>query len=282
VTIRRGVPLLDQEQPVLSGTLANRPAAGTVAAGTGYYATDNGLVYEQVAGAWVTAPYSTIGVSDVPDLSATYQVRSEKNANSGYCGLDSGGDVASGQLGNAVESLKKSGDTALHGAVTLSEGANITLTQSGQDIAIESTGGGGGGGTATAGVNRTTDQTITTSTVTPLSFDTEDWDTDTMFDAGTPTRFTIVTAGRYLLSGFFRWNNNVSGVREAMLRLNGSTRLEEHFQAPVSGEAGHVIAMVAELVATDYVELCAYHTRGSNLNVDAAVAVPRFTASQVV
>lgn len=44
-----------------------------------------------------------------------------------------------------VSSIAKSGDTPLTGAVTLSEGSNITLTQVGQDIEIASTGGGGGG-----------------------------------------------------------------------------------------------------------------------------------------
>jgi len=41
-----------------------------------------------------------------------------------------------------VSSLSKSGAALLSGAITLSEGANITLTQAGQDIAIASTGGG--------------------------------------------------------------------------------------------------------------------------------------------
>lgn len=44
-----------------------------------------------------------------------------------------------------VKSLSKSGSAKLKGDVTLSEGANVTLTQSGQDIAIESAAGGGSG-----------------------------------------------------------------------------------------------------------------------------------------
>ena len=53
-------------------------------------------------------------------------------------------------LTEAVESISKAGDTPLTGDVTLSEGANVTLTQVGQDIEIAaSTGGGGGGGSDT-------------------------------------------------------------------------------------------------------------------------------------
>jgi hypothetical protein len=43
-----------------------------------------------------------------------------------------------------VASLAKSGSSALTGAVTLSAGSNVTLTQAGQDISIASSGGGGG------------------------------------------------------------------------------------------------------------------------------------------
>lgn len=45
-----------------------------------------------------------------------------------------------------VSSINKTGSTPLIGAVTLSQGTNVTLTQSGQDISIAATGGGGGGG----------------------------------------------------------------------------------------------------------------------------------------
>ena len=42
-----------------------------------------------------------------------------------------------------VESLKKTGSGDIYGTVTLSEGANITITQSGNDITISSSASGG-------------------------------------------------------------------------------------------------------------------------------------------
>jgi hypothetical protein len=42
--------------------------------------------------------WSAIAAGDLPDLSGTYQVRSEKGAVSGYASLDSSGKVPSGQL----------------------------------------------------------------------------------------------------------------------------------------------------------------------------------------
>ncbi len=51
--------------------------------------------------------------------------------------------------GSGVSSLSVTGDVELVGDITLSEGANITLTQVGQDIQISATSGGGVAGQAT-------------------------------------------------------------------------------------------------------------------------------------
>jgi hypothetical protein len=58
-----------------------------------------------------------------------------------------------------VNSLSKDGSTPLKGDVTISEGTGITLTQSGQDIEIASTGGGGTVDTVVAGNNIDVDST---------------------------------------------------------------------------------------------------------------------------
>lgn len=51
--------------------------------------------------------------------------------------------LSMGVITRDVKSLRKEGDTKLKGDVTLSEGTNITLTQSGQDIEIAAASGGG-------------------------------------------------------------------------------------------------------------------------------------------
>jgi hypothetical protein len=53
-------------------------------------------------------------------------------------------DVVAPGASAGVSSIAKAGDTPLTGAVTLSEGSNVTLTQVGNDIEIAAGGGGGG------------------------------------------------------------------------------------------------------------------------------------------
>lgn len=66
--------------------------------------------------------------------------------------IDAAADAGTGDhysrddhMHQGVHSLAKSGSAALYGDVTLSAGSNVTLTQSGNDIQISSSGGTGGG-----------------------------------------------------------------------------------------------------------------------------------------
>jgi hypothetical protein len=56
-----------------------------------------------------------------------------------------------------------------------------------------------------ATVRRTTDQSMGTATYTPISFDTEDKDDESYWTVGSPTQFTILTAGWYAISGNVSW-----------------------------------------------------------------------------
>ena len=74
--------------------------------------------------------------------------------------------TASGNLtaSTGVASISKSGSATLHGDVTLSQGTNVTLTQSGQNISIAATGGGGSGSvTSVATTSPISGGTITTT-----------------------------------------------------------------------------------------------------------------------
>lgn len=110
-------------------------------------------------------PTSTADLPDSTD--ARYVTDDEKDALDNANAPDAGNPVATiADIGAAgVSSLAKSGSTPLTGAVTLSEGANVTLTQVGQDIAIASTA--GGTGTVTSVGSSDSSITVTSPTTTP-------------------------------------------------------------------------------------------------------------------
>lgn len=61
--------------------------------------------------------------------STTFYIKESGSGNTGW--------VATGAVGaGGVSSFAKSGATALTGAVTVSGGSNVTLTQTGQDVSI--------------------------------------------------------------------------------------------------------------------------------------------------
>lgn len=116
----------------------------------GAFQGDAGLVYDKtlnvlsIVGGYLIAP--TVGVdadsqhilpnvaADTIVLLAATQTLSAKTLTS---------PVINTPTGNVVTAFSKSGDTLLVGAVTISAGTNVTLTQTGQDISIAATAGAG-------------------------------------------------------------------------------------------------------------------------------------------
>jgi hypothetical protein len=134
---------------------------------------------------------------------------------------------------------------------------------------LQAQSGEGGGLTwAAAGVTdiscRLTDsansQTAANNAQTPVTWDTETFDTDSMHNpSSNPSRITFTTAGKYIVSGSITFaNTNATGARGAHIRLNGSTRIGSHNMQPDSTNDHHKITVttgVYEFDATDYVEL---------------------------
>lgn len=98
-----------------------------------------------------------------------------------------------------VKSVSKSGDSELTGDVTLSEGSNVTLTQSGNDISIAAT---GGGASTLDGLTDTTITSIASGEL--LKWDGAAWVNNTLAEAGvsavghTHTESEITDLGTYL------------------------------------------------------------------------------------
>ena len=124
-----------------------------------------------------------------------------------------------------------------------------------------------------ARVRHSVDQAIMDSTDTALTFDTEDFDTDTIHDGANPTRLTAVTVGKYVIYGQVHWEGNTSKQRAIFIRLNGTTAISR-VQSQATSDAvdpnRQMVATEFDLAVGDFVELIARQTSGGSLDVDAA------------
>lgn len=115
-------------------------------------------------------------------------------------------------------------------------------------------------------------QTPVTATLTPVSFTAADiYDNFNCHSPSVdPTRFTITTAGWYMLFGFAQFAANATGSRELYFRFTRSavtTYLQVADARPAQASQPIRISIAApfELQAADYVEMVVYQSSGGGL-----------------
>lgn len=114
-------------------------------------------------------------------------------------------------------------------------------------------------------------QSISNTTDTALSFNSEDYDTDTMHDnASNNSRITIQTAGKYILVANIEWEEDADGVRNLFFKLNGSTDIGRVLDNPgaSNGTLRQNLVTIYDLSVSDYVECWVWHSAGAALNVE--------------
>lgn len=107
------------------------------------------------------------------------------------------------------------------------------------------------------------------NTVTPITFDSEILDTDTMHDTSSnTTRITIRTPGLYLFIGRVVFSISGAGRRLAALAKNG-TPITVQESPPFSGSVAAQAAVVTllKLAVNDYIELDAFQSSGSAMTL---------------
>ncbi len=123
-----------------------------------------------------------------------------------------------------------------------------------------------------ARVYHDSNQTLTTATLTILSFNQERYDTDTIHHLSTNnSRLTCKTAGKYIISATALFDGNATGFRQIGIILNGTTLIARCKQ--VSGHAatvGWTETAIYDLAINDYVEVQAYQNSGGDLLVVTA------------
>jgi len=132
-------------------------------------------------------------------------------------------------------------------------------------------------------------QSITTGTDTALAFNSERFDqagnaADTMHDTVTNnSRLTCRYAGVYQITGTVGFAANATGIRQAQIRLNGTTSLVLDRHTTVTANDDYInVSTLYLLAVNDYVELLAFQSSGGALNVLSTANIsPEFSMVRV-
>jgi len=126
-------------------------------------------------------------------------------------------------------------------------------------------------------------QSISNNTWTALTFDSENFDTNTFHDNSSNTsRFTVPAGkgGYYLITGNVVFAGNSTGVRNTGIYKNGAAFVYTGgaYTSPANDQRLN-FSYVMSLVATDYVECYALQTSGGNLNIQSSQDSTTFSVS---
>jgi len=120
----------------------------------------------------------------------------------------------------------------------------------------------------------TTSQSLTNNTITAITYNAENFDTDTFHDNSTNTsRVTIPTgkAGKYLINFMTNCDGGYSGIWETWLYKNGSSLAgvfaTPSFTSPYNYGAFVIFSGVFEFAVADYFEMYMRQTQGSTISI---------------
>lgn len=129
--------------------------------------------------------------------------------------------------------------------------------------------------TAKASVYNTVAQSIANTSITTLTWDSENYDTGSIHSTSADTdRLTVPVAGVYLISVQVTFAANATGLRMVRLTKNGTaTILGEDSHPTTAAEATTLnLTTQASLAANDYVICRVYQTSGGALDVNGGKA----------
>jgi len=115
-------------------------------------------------------------------------------------------------------------------------------------------------------VYRSSDQNVSNTTWTALQFTSPRFDPEGMFSNGTPSRLTCSLSGLYLAVGNAVFASNSTGIRLAVLKVNGALWAGGASTPALSASDTHLsAAALLVLNEGDYVECLVSQTSGSAL-----------------
>lgn len=122
-------------------------------------------------------------------------------------------------------------------------------------------------------LKKTNIQNVTTSTVTPISWNFVEAETDDMWNSAQPTRIKPSTPGWYVGTTGMSFDSNSTGYREMLVRKNGTTS-ETLLRVKISAFPGGQTSVARGNVfleqfngTTDYIEVNVWQNSGSTLAI---------------
>lgn len=127
------------------------------------------------------------------------------------------------------------------------------------------------------------DVSIPNNTWTSITYDTERYDTDTLFEIANPTRLRATTAGKYVIVGNVEFAENTAGRRKLRILRNNMDIIAHSIDiGPPNVPFALNIATIWDMAANDWVELQAHQTTGGDLDVVATVKYsPEFMVQRI-
>jgi len=118
-------------------------------------------------------------------------------------------------------------------------------------------------------VTKTSDQSVPQNTLTMVTWDSEEYDTDDMHDNVTNnSRITFKTAGKYSILAQSEWGINSGGFRFMDIMKNGVDSIAR-VRDLADNASEHNVAFVGEFEVNDYIELQVFQDTGGNLDFES-------------
>ncbi len=124
-------------------------------------------------------------------------------------------------------------------------------------------------------VNRSTSQTIATTTFTKFQLNSETTDTAGTYDSSSNYRHTPTTAGVYLYAASVVFGATFADQKAVIIAIykNGSRVAQTHIYSSGTNDTAATVAMPVKMNGTtDYAEVYIYHEKGSDANTSANAA----------
>lgn len=125
-------------------------------------------------------------------------------------------------------------------------------------------------------VNRVTDQSIVTATVTAVIWTAQEYDTDAIWTPGGAADSLIIPTdgdGLWRFIASFNWSSNATGYRHIAITKNAVGLNTWNGVGSATWLVGGSLVVEDEVEAGDVIKLSSYHTAGINLDINATYPV---------